>query len=213
MTDINNHTNFSEFEIIQQYPNSEILTSICKSFEGQEIYYKETILLMVNKPSGVISANKDGLHETVLDLIGEPYNRFDLRIAGRLDIDTEGLILLTNDGKLLHKIISPNKDVYKKYYVEVDNPFDSKKLLRPMTILDGASHEYTPLPPRVEELTETSFYLEIKEGNKNDYDLNFRFNLPKENSEIGKRCLLAGYLFLIHRSQKHFVEQILILWR
>ena len=133
-------------------------------FEGQEIFYKETILIMLNKPSGVISANKDGLHETVIDLIGEPYNRFDLRIAGRLDIDTEGLILLTNDGKLLHKIISPNKDVYKKYYVKVESPFDSNKLLKPFEIKDGRDLLFTPLLPKVEQISEDEFYLSIKEG-------------------------------------------------
>ncbi|KFZ26614.1 MAG: Ribosomal small subunit pseudouridine synthase A [Candidatus Izimaplasma bacterium HR2] len=132
--------------------------------EGIEIFYKETVLLMVHKPAGVISANKDGLHETVLDLIGEPYNRFDLRIAGRLDIDTEGLILLTNDGKLLHKIISPNKDVYKKYYVKTESKFDSKKLLKQFEIKDGRDIMFTPLLPKVEEISDNEFYLSIKEG-------------------------------------------------
>lgn len=134
------------------------------TLEGEEIFYKETILLMLHKPAGVISANKDGLHETVLDLIGEPYNRFDLRIAGRLDIDTEGLILLTNDGKLLHKIISPNKDVYKKYYVKVESKFDSKKLLKEFEIKDGRDILFTPLLPAVEQISDNEFYLSIKEG-------------------------------------------------
>ncbi len=134
------------------------------TFEGIDIFYRETILLMLNKPSGVISANKDGLHETVLDLIGEPYNRFDLRIAGRLDIDTEGLILLTNDGKLLHKIISPNKDVYKKYYVKVESKFDSNKLLKEFQIKDGRDLLFTPLLPIVEQISDDEFFLSIKEG-------------------------------------------------
>ena len=134
------------------------------TLEGIEIFYKETVLLMVHKPAGVISANKDGLHETVLDLIGEPYNRFDLRIAGRLDIDTEGLILLTNDGKLLHKIISPNKDVYKKYYVKTESKFDSKKLLKQFEIKDGRDIMFTPLLPKVEQISDNEFYLSIKEG-------------------------------------------------
>ena len=134
------------------------------TFEGKEVFYKDTVLLMLNKPSGVISANKDGLHETVIDLIGEPYNRFELRIAGRLDIDTEGLILLTNDGKLLHKIISPNKDVYKKYYVKVESKFDSKKLLKEFQIKDGRDLLFTPLLPIVEQISDNEFYLSIKEG-------------------------------------------------
>ena len=134
------------------------------TLDSVEIFYKETILLMLNKPSGVISANKDGLHQTVLDLIGEPYNRFELRIAGRLDIDTEGLILLTNDGKLLHKIISPNKDVYKKYYVKVESKFDSNKLLKEFQIKDGRDLLFTPLLPKVEQISDDEFFLSIKEG-------------------------------------------------
>jgi len=133
-------------------------------FQGEIVYYKDPIILMLNKPKGYISANRDQLYESVLNLIDEPYSRFDLNIAGRLDVDTEGLLVLTNDGRILHDLISPKKDVYKKYYVEVDKAFASKKLLKPMTILDGASHEYNPLPPRVEQLTPTSFHLEIKEG-------------------------------------------------
>ena len=133
-------------------------------FYDDEVFYKEKIVLMLNKPKGYISANKDGLHKTVLDLIGEPYSRFDLNIAGRLDIDTEGLVILTNDGTLLHDLISPKKDVYKKYYVEVDKDFDASMLLTPITILDGAGKEYIPLPPRVEQLTFDTFHLEIKEG-------------------------------------------------
>lgn len=133
-------------------------------YYGEEVFYKETILIMLNKPAGVISANKDGLHKTVLDFINEPYSRFDLRIAGRLDIDTEGLILLTNDGKLLHKIISPNKDVYKKYYVEVESKFDCNKLLKEFEIKDGRDIPFTPLLPKVEQISDTKFYLSIKEG-------------------------------------------------
>ena len=139
-------------------------TSDKVTFEGQDIFYKETILLMLNKPSGVISANKDGLHQTVLDLIGEPYNRFDLKIAGRLDIDTEGLILLTNDGKLLHKIISPNKNIYKKYYVKVESKFDSSKMLKQFEIKDGRDLMFTPLLPKVEQISDDEFFLSIKEG-------------------------------------------------
>jgi len=133
-------------------------------FYDEVVYYKKIVLLMMNKPKGYVSANRDQLHETVLDLIDEPYSRFDLNIAGRLDIDTEGLIVLTNDGGILHDLISPKKDIYKKYYVEVDKKFDAKKLLLPMTILDGISREYVPLPPKVEQLSETTFHLEIKEG-------------------------------------------------
>ncbi len=133
-------------------------------YNDQEVYYKEKVVLMVHKPKDYVSANKDGLHKTVFELIQEPYNRFDLNIAGRLDIDTEGLIILTNDGDYLHSLISPKKDVYKKYFVETLNKFDSEKLLTPFEILDGKNQPYTPLTPIVEQLTPNSFYIQIKEG-------------------------------------------------
>lgn len=134
------------------------------TFRNEVVYYKESVLLMMNKPSGYVSANKDNLNKTVLELIKEPYTRFDLKIAGRLDKDTEGLLLLTNNGELIHNIISPNKDVYKKYFVRVDAGFDATSLLSKMEIYDGNDRLYIPKTPKVEQLTDTEFYLYIKEG-------------------------------------------------
>lgn len=133
-------------------------------FMDEEVYYKETVILMLNKPKGYVSANKDGLHKTVFELIEEPYTRFDLNIAGRLDIDTEGLMILTNNGEYLHSLISPKKDVYKKYYVETRSEFDADCLLTNFEILDGKNNPYKPLLPKVEKIDECSFYLYIKEG-------------------------------------------------
>jgi 16S rRNA pseudouridine516 synthase len=132
--------------------------------DDEIVFYRDKVVLMVNKPKDYVSANKDGLHKTVFELIGEPYNRFDLNIAGRLDIDTEGLIILTNDGEYLHSLISPKKDVYKKYYVETLNSMDPTKLLQKYEILDGKNCLYTPLTAKVEKLDSNSFYLYIKEG-------------------------------------------------
>ena len=134
-------------------------------FNEEEVYYKETILLMMNKPQGYISATKDGKEKTVLELISLPYSRFDLSIAGRLDKDTEGLLLLTNNGKLLHNIISPNKDVYKKYFVRVDKPLKKlQKIVGEYEILDGRDYPFTPNSPLVEKISDNEFYLSIKEG-------------------------------------------------
>ena len=134
-------------------------------FDDEEVYYKETILLMMNKPPGYVSATKDGKEKTVLELINEPYSRFNLSIAGRLDKDTEGLLLLTNNGKLLHNIISPNKDVYKKYFVRVENPIKNpKKLEGSYEILDGRDYPFIPASPIVEKINDLEFYLSIKEG-------------------------------------------------
>ena len=133
-------------------------------FMNEEIYYKNPIFLMLNKPQGYVCANKDGLHKTVFELIEEPYNRFDLKIAGRLDLDTEGLLLLTNDGDLIHSIINPKKDIYKKYFVRVNEGFDCSLLTGNMEILDGRNNPYKPLPAIVERVSDTEFYLSIKEG-------------------------------------------------
>ena len=74
---------------------------------------------MLNKPSGVISATEDKRHKTVIDILENNYRTYDIFPVGRLDIDTEGLLLLTNDGQLSHNLLSPNKHVDKKYYVEL----------------------------------------------------------------------------------------------
>lgn len=88
-------------------------------FNDQLLEYIEYIYLMLNKPAGYVSATKDNIDKTVIDLIDKPYNK-DLFPVGRLDKDTEGLVLITNDGHLAHNILSPNKKVPKVYYAEVD---------------------------------------------------------------------------------------------
>lgn len=132
--------------------------------DGEVVFYEESILLMMNKPSGYVSANHDDLHPTVFEFVKEPYNRFDLNIAGRLDIDTEGLLLLTNDGQLLHEIIHPKKNVYKEYFVEVAKTFDLSCLLKPMEILDGNGAPFRPMKPMIKKIDDVHFYLKIKEG-------------------------------------------------
>ena len=86
---------------------------------GEVVEYKEFIYLMMHKPPGVISATEDDNHETVIDLLEMEDAIFDPFPVGRLDIDTEGFLLLTNDGKLAHQLLSPKKHVPKKYYAKV----------------------------------------------------------------------------------------------
>ncbi len=140
-------------------PNKDII-----KLDDEVIIYKENILLMLHKPSGYVSANHDSLHETVFELLDEPYSRMNLNIAGRLDIDTEGLLLLTDNGELLHDLISPSKDIYKTYLVRTNQPFKPKKLLKEFEILDGRNRPYIPLKPFVEVINDYEFYLSIKEG-------------------------------------------------
>lgn len=88
---------------------------------GEVVRYREFIYLMLHKPPGVISATEDARERTVLDLLDQAeYGHCDLFPVGRLDKDTEGLLLLTNDGKLSHQLLSPRKHVPKTYYADVE---------------------------------------------------------------------------------------------
>lgn len=89
------------------------------TIDGLPVTYKEFHYLMLNKPQGVVSATKDNLYETVIDLVPQRYDHLDLFPVGRLDRDTEGLLILTNDGQLAHKLLSPRRNVPKIYYAEV----------------------------------------------------------------------------------------------
>lgn len=86
--------------------------------DGSRIIYEEFIYLMLNKPGGVVSATTDKWDKTVLDLIKDN-KRKDLFPVGRLDKDTEGLLLITNDGDLAHRLLSPKKEIDKVYYAKV----------------------------------------------------------------------------------------------
>lgn len=88
-------------------------------FDGQKVNYREFIYLMMNKPDGYISATSDKYDPTVLDILDKEYLAFEPFPVGRLDKDTEGLLVLTNDGKLAHRVLSPKKHVKKIYYAEV----------------------------------------------------------------------------------------------
>jgi len=86
---------------------------------GEEVVYKEFIYLMMNKSQGILSATEDKRDETVVDILEEEDQHFKPFPVGRLDKDTEGFLLLTNDGKLAHNLLSPKKGVPKVYYAHV----------------------------------------------------------------------------------------------
>lgn len=86
---------------------------------GEKLHYQEFVYFMLNKPPGVVSATEDMRDETVIDLLELADQVRSPFPVGRLDKDTEGLLLLTNDGKLAHQLLSPKKDVGKRYYATV----------------------------------------------------------------------------------------------
>src|SRR5699024_3358390 len=130
---------------------------------GERIYYEEFVYFMLNKPAGVISATEDFIHETVLDLL-EPADLVqEPHPVGRLDIDTEGLLILTNDGQLTHQLTSPKKEVDKEYYAIVRGIVTDEdiKVFKEGLLLKDQEEEFKTLPAKldvleVDEKAETS---------------------------------------------------------
>lgn len=95
-------------------------------FNGEKLKYQEFYYYLLNKPQGVVSATEDYRDPTVMDLFEPKDFRADLFPVGRLDKDTEGFLLITNDGKLAHRLLSPKKHVDKEYYAEIDGIMTEK---------------------------------------------------------------------------------------
>ncbi|GAB2481182.1 pseudouridine synthase [Alkalibacterium psychrotolerans] len=136
---------------------------------GEELDYQEFVYFMMNKPQGVISATEDLMHETVLDLMEIQDSLQEPHPVGRLDIDTEGLLLLTNDGKLTHRLLSPKHHVDKTYYAEIDGVVteeDIEAFKKGVTLDD----DYQTLPAELtilesdEENQTSKIELTIQEG-------------------------------------------------
>ena len=98
-------------------------------FNGEKIVYREFVYIMLNKPDGYISATFDKYDPIVLDLIDQSYLVFEPFQVGRLDKDTEGLLVLTNDGQLAHRVLSPKKHVPKTYYAKIQGKVTEEDIL------------------------------------------------------------------------------------
>lgn len=128
----------------------------------QKLEYEEYIYLMLHKPQNYVSATQDNLHHSVLELITE-YQERELHIVGRLDIDTEGLLLITDDGDFTHKVTSPKSNISKTYYVEFSGTLvnDAKDKVEEGIILDDGERT---LPGKLEIVSENIAYITICEG-------------------------------------------------
>lgn len=132
------------------------------TFQGKEIKYRKYVYYMLNKPKGVVSATRDNLDQTVTDLIKDSGHQ-NLFPVGRLDKDTEGLLIMTNDGDLAHRLLSPKKHVDKVYYVELDKMLTEEGRRMLETGIDIGEEKPT-LPANAQRITDTSLYLTIREG-------------------------------------------------
>ena len=143
-------------------PGMKISEDSAVTFKGEPLQYKQFRYYMLNKPQGVVSATKDNIDTTVMDLLKDVNTR-DMFPVGRLDKDTEGLLIITNDGELSHRLLSPRSHVDKCYLVQLMHSItadDIKSLIKGVDIGDDT----LTLPAKVEAIAADRIYLTITEG-------------------------------------------------
>ncbi len=129
-------------------------------FDGETVEYRKFTWIMLNKPAGVLSASNDRKMRTVIDLLPEMYRKAEMFPCGRLDKDTVGLLLITNDGELTHKLLSPKYHAKKRYFVRLSNPYDRSKKIEQGIMMDGRLTK----PAEIEMLSDTEGYITLTEG-------------------------------------------------
>lgn len=132
-------------------------------FMGEKLNYRKFVYLMLNKPAGTVSATYDNRDSTVVSLVDEKYANYKLFPVGRLDKDTEGLLIITNDGETAHRLLAPKSHVNKVYYAETNveiPPETTQKFKNGIKLDDG----YVTLPATLEIISEKTAYVTISEG-------------------------------------------------
>ena len=130
---------------------------------GETLTQRGRVVVMLNKPAGYVTATEDRTEKTVMELLPEAYRHLDLKPVGRLDKATEGLLLFTNDGDLLHRLISPKKEVPKRYYARHEGTAgeeDVKAFAQGLTLGDGT----LCLPAALEPIGERESFVTVCEG-------------------------------------------------
>ena len=130
---------------------------------GEPLVFLGKRYFMLNKPVGYVCANSDDLHKTVFDLLDEP-NMSDFHVAGRLDIDTTGLVIITNDGDWSHKITSPRSNKFKTYLVETQEPITDEALAQLREGVMLHNEKDATRPAIAERLANYGLRLSISEG-------------------------------------------------
>lgn len=155
------------------------------TIDGEEVDFHQHIYIMMNKIKHTISSNKDGVHQTVFDLLDDdlrtPYLQEKLHLVGRLDMDTEGLLLFTTDGELTHRLISPKSHISKTYLCELEHE---------------ESEEY-------QKVIEQQFLEGIEVG-PDDNEPGFKCEPAYVKWENGKTALLTIYEGKYHQVKRMF---------
>ncbi|RKX52275.1 MAG: rRNA pseudouridine synthase [Thermotoga sp.] len=148
--------------IIVKLPSYSVSTEDDISLDGRKLIWRKFTYIKMFKPAGYVSSKREKNLPTIYDLLDHPL-KWKLSIAGRLDRDVEGLVILTNDGDLIHKIISPKHRIMKVYdvWMEDELPAESLKMMkRGFKLKDG----YTILPVEILELEEKKVRIGLFEG-------------------------------------------------
>lgn len=132
-------------------------------FQGKQVRYQLFMYYMLNKPKGVVSATRDNTAGTVVELLRNEDRKPDIFPVGRLDKDTEGLLLLTNDGELAHRLLTPKKHVDKTYLVTLERKPVDEELLQLEQGVD-IGEERPTLPAKVTRVDDMRILLTLHEG-------------------------------------------------
>ena len=168
--------------------SDQVNSSIDKvTLDGEPLIYKEFKYYLLNKPVGYVCANEDNLTATVMEL-NPDFNRFSLHTVGRLDKDTTGVLLLTNNGRLTHQLISPKYNINKLYYAEVYQDL-SDDLIQQFSDGFVVNNEYITLPAKLEIINPRFARLTLNEG---------------KYHQVKRMFLHFGYKVIsLHREQFH----------
>lgn len=148
-------------EVIKK-PETKIADTDKVCFQGVLLFNEEFVYYMLHKPAGIITATEDKWQGTVLDYFKEEPCK-NLYPVGRLDKDTEGLLLITNDGELGHRLLSPRHHIPKTYFVRIEHGLLADEIARLEEGLDIGEKNLT-LPAKIEVIDECSVYITITEG-------------------------------------------------
>lgn len=149
--------------VVIKDPSAQVLPDADISYGGQALEYKEHIYILMNKPKGVLSASTDKNKKTVVDLVPPELKRNNLFPVGRLDKDTTGLLVITDDGEFAHNAISPKKDVLKTYVATLDGAVTQEmveKFSQGVVLADGTVCKKAFLKP----LGDNKAEIKISEG-------------------------------------------------
>ena len=163
------------------------------SFCGEVVSYRKFVYLMLNKPDGYVSATYDKHYRVVTDLVNEEYAHYEVFPVGRLDIDTHGLLLLTNDGDLAHKLLSPKSKVPKTYFVKSEKEVTDEDI---KAFEEGIELEdFKTLPGKCETISDDKkeSHLTIYEGKFHQVKRMFE---ARDNKVTYLKRISMGSLFL-----------------